>query len=114
HRIDLRWDHQFSSRDHLRTAVTWGKDRTQSSVGSIKDNLWGARLNFEHSADAYQVRSGADIWIDQYELQIDPAVAEPENYLALFPTRTDVTGGAFVDVVLSAADNVQVIPGARF
>lgn len=114
HRIDLRWDHQFSSRDRLRTAVTWGKDRTQSSVGSIKDNLWGARLNFEHSADAYQVRSGADIWIDQYELQIDPAVAEPENYLALFPTRTDVTGGAFVDVVLSAADNVQVIPGARF
>lgn len=114
HRIDLRWDHQFSSRDHLRTAVTWGKDRTQSSVGSIKDNLWGARLNFEHRADNYQIRSGADVWVDQYELQIDPAVAEPENYLTLFPTRTDVTGGAFVDVVLSATDNVQVIPGARF
>src|SRR5690606_19774678 len=32
----------------------------------------------------------------------------------LFPTRTDVTGGAFVDVVLAATDDVQVIPGARF
>lgn len=114
HRVDTRWDHQFSSKDHLRTAVTWGKDRTQSSVGSIKDDLWGARLNFEHTAKSYQIRSGTDIWIDQYELQIDPAVAEPENYLALFPTRTDVTGGAFADVVFSASDNIVVIPGVRF
>ncbi len=113
HRVDLRWDHNFSPKDHLRTAVTWGKDRTRSQVGDIGDMLWGARLNFEHSAQYFKLRAGLDTWIDTYSLDLDPSISEPENYLKLFPERTDVTGGAYLDVVLQATPDLRVIPGVR-
>jgi len=113
HRVDVRWDHNFSSKDHLRSAVTWGKDRTRSQVGTIGDMLWGMRLNFEHSAQHFKLRAGLDTWIDTYSLDIDPSISEPENYLTLFPPRTDVTGGAYVDVVLQPTPELRVIPGVR-
>ncbi len=114
HRVDLRHDHNFTPRDHLRTAVTWGKDRTRSSVGTIRDTLWGGRFNFEHQGRNFEFRSGADVWIDKYGLDLDPAISEPENYLALFPARTDVSGGIFTDVVVDVNDDLRVIPGLRF
>lgn len=113
HRVDVRWDHNFSPKDHMRTAVTWGKDRTRSQVGDIGDMLWGARLNFEHSAQRFKVRAGLDTWVDTYSLDLDPSISEPENYLTLFPARTDVSGGAYVDLVLQPAPALRVIPGIR-
>lgn len=113
HRIDLRWDHNFTPKDHLRTALTWGRDRTRSREGDIGDMLGGARINFEHTEERLMVRAGTDLWIDDYSLDLDPSISEPENYLTLFPPRTDVTGGAFVDVVIQATPDLRVIPGVR-
>ncbi len=114
HRIDIRWDRDIGSNGHLRTALTWGRDRTRTDVGTVSDMLWGARMSFEHSTEHVKFRSGLDVWLDQYGLDLDPAISEPENFLKLFPERTDVSGGAFVDVVLDATDDVRLIPGLRF
>lgn len=113
HRIDARWDHNFSPKDHLRTAVTWGKDRTRTRQGDVRDQLWGMRLNFEHSAQHFKLRAGLDTWIDKYSLDLAPSIPEPEIYLTLFPARTDVTGGAFIDLVLEPTPDLRVIPGIR-
>lgn len=113
HRADLRWDHYFSKDTDFRLAVTYGRDRTRSNQGFVSDNLIGSRMQFEHRSKEVVFRSGGDIWIDRYSMEVDPAVAEPETYFELFPTRTDASGGAWMDFVLFPKGRVQVIPGVR-
>lgn len=113
HRADLRWDHHFSRDTDFRLAVTYGRDRTRSSEGYVSDSLVGSRINFEHRSDRFIVRSGGDVWVDKYSMEVDAAVSEPESYFELFPTRTDTSGGAWMDVVLFPQGRVQVIPGVR-
>ncbi len=113
HRVDLRWDHEFSSRSKMRWAVTAGRDQTQSTQGFVSDSALMSRLSFENKLDEMIVRSGADLSIDNYGMQIDPAVSEPEIYLDLFPARTDASGGVYTDVVLFPDGPIQIIPGVR-
>lgn len=113
HRVDLRWDHEFSSRTRARWAVTLGRDQTQSDQGFVSDNALMSRLQVEHKAEEFVVRAGSDVSIDNYGMDVDAAVAEPEIYLELFPARTDATGGAYVDLVLFPQGRIQVIPGIR-
>lgn len=113
HRADLRWAHQFSNDTSMRLAVTYGRDRTRSESGYISDRLVGTRANLEHYGNNFVFRSGADLWVDHYTLDVDPAIEEPEIFLELFPARDDVTGGIWADVVLFPHGNFQVIPGVR-
>lgn len=113
HRVDMRWDHSFSERTKSRWAVTLGRDQTQSDAGFVSDNSLQSRLSLEHQTDDVVVRSGADVSIDNYGMEVDPAVPEPEIYLDLFPPRTDAMGGAYLDFVLFPSGPVQVIPGVR-
>lgn len=113
HRLDLRWNHDFSNDTDMRLAGTWGRDRTRSDSGYLSDNLWGFRLNFEHRAEEFVFRSGADLWFDDYNMDVDPAIAEPEIYTELFPSRTDTSGGVWADVVLFPRSKIQIIPGVR-
>ncbi|HSC88655.1 MAG TPA: TonB-dependent receptor, partial [Polyangiaceae bacterium] len=113
HRIDVRWDHEFSARSKMRWAVTTGRDQTQSTQGFVSDNALMSRLSFENKHDDIVVRSGADVTFDDYGMEIDPAVAEPEIYLDLFPPRVDAAGGVYTDLVFFPNGPVQVIPGVR-
>lgn len=113
HRADLRWDHRFSKDTEFRWAVTYGRDRTRSDSGYLADTLFGSRFEFEHRAKKVIFRSGADVWIDRYSMEVIAAIAEPETYFELFPERTDATGGAWTDFVLFPKGRVQVIPGVR-
>lgn len=113
HRLDFRWNHDFSNRTEMRLAGTWGRDRTRTDSGYLSDHLLGTRFNLEHSTDDHLLRGGADLWFDKYKMDVDPAIAEPEIYLELFPSRTDVSGGVWVDAVLFTESKIQVIPGIR-
>lgn len=113
HRLDLRWNHDFSNRTEMRLAGTWGRDRTRTDSGYLSDHLLGSRLNVEHRAERHVVRAGADLWFDKYKMDVDPAIAEPEIYLELFPSRTDISGGIWADVVLFRDSKIQIIPGIR-
>ncbi len=113
HRIDLRWDRQFDKDTDLRLAATWGRDRTRTQQGFVSDRLLSSRLVFEHREDSAVARAGADLYLDKYAMEVDPAISEPETFLDLFPPRTDVSGGVYVDVVLFPNGPVSVIPGVR-
>lgn len=113
HRVDVRWDHEFSEHTRARWAVTLGRDQTQSNQGFVSNSALMSRVSFEHRTTDVVLRSGGDLSIDNYGMDVDPAVAEPEIYLELFPARTDATGGAYVDLVLLPNGPIQIIPGVR-
>src|SRR5690606_30554583 len=51
--------------------------------------------------------------IDDYDMFVAPTVPEPEVYEELFPPRTDVNGGAYLELVLFPEGPIRVIPGLR-
>ncbi len=113
HRIDLRWNHKFSQSSEARWAATWGRDRTRSDSGYISDNLLGTRVTFEHRRADFILRTGADFNVDKYDMEIDAAISEPEIYEELFPPRTDMSGGAYADIVIFPGKRIQLTPGVR-
>jgi len=113
HRIDLRYGHRFGRQTKLRVATTWGRDRTRSDEGFLSDHVLGARLDFSHRYRNVLLRTGADVWVDRYKMEIAPAIAEPEVYVDLFPARTDKAGGVWADLVLFPESPIQIIPGLR-
>ncbi len=113
HRIDLRYDHEFSSRTHSRVAATWGRDRTQSNQGFVSDDSIAGRFRIEHAAEQATLRVGGDFILDHYELDVDPAVEDPLTFQELFPTRDDIAGGLYTDVTLWPEGRVSVTPGVR-
>lgn len=113
HRVDLRWDHEFSSRTRSRVAFTWGRDRTRSNQGFISDDVLAGRARIEHRGRQAVLRGGGDFSVDRYGLDIDPAVSNPLLFPTLFPERTDLTVGAWADAVLWPEGRVTVTPGVR-
>jgi TonB family protein len=113
HRVDLRWDHDFSARTRSRAAFTWGRDRTRSNSGYISDDVLAGRVRIEHRAAGAVYRGGGDFSVDRYGLEVDPAVSDPLLFPTLFPERTDLTFGAWADAVLWPEGRVSVTPGIR-
>lgn len=113
HRVDLRYDHSFSDVTKVRVAGTFGRDRTRSSFGFVSDTLALGRVALTHEGSDWLLRVGSDVSIDTYGLNLDPLVPEPEIYLELFPARTDVSAGAYADVILFRGQAVEVTPGVR-
>lgn len=113
HRIDLRYQHEFSERTRSRVAATWGRDRTRSSSGFVSDDSIAGRFRVEHEADGADFRLGGDISLDRYELDVDPAVEDPLVFTELFPTRDDLSFGGYAEVTLWPLGRVSVTPGVR-
>lgn len=114
HRVDLSYKHRFSSNSDLRIATTFGRDRTRSSQGYLSDTLGLARVNYEARGDLVMFQAGGDLSVDNYGLEIDLTVQEPETYLKLFPPRTDVSFGGYVNFILLPGRPVEIVPGIRF
>jgi TonB dependent receptor-like, beta-barrel/TonB-dependent Receptor Plug Domain/Gram-negative bacterial TonB protein C-terminal len=121
HRLDLRYDHEPSDDEQLRAAVTVGLDRTDASEDEgafLRDRMVGARLEWKaRKRDGLWVRAGADVLMDQYDVvpperdEEDPE--DREQFGRLFPTRTDLTTGAYVSAAILVAPRVTVTPGIR-
>lgn len=113
HRADLRYDHDFSDRASLRLALSGGSDRSRSQQGFLRNDVFAARAQFTYSGEDVAARAGMDLNVDSYAMAVNPAINEPEVYEDLFPPRTDILGGAYLDFVLFRRGPVRVIPGIR-
>jgi hypothetical protein len=72
HRIDLRHDHQFGGTSRLRSAVTWGFDRTRVSEesGFALDRRLQLRSELEtRLGSGVRLTAGADVATDAYSIQ---------------------------------------------
>lgn len=134
HRVDLRHDHAFSSGGRLRTALTWGFDRTRISESSgfaldrrlaARSELRGLRLG-----PGLRLAAGVDVVRDAYSVESnlgdeggvggdgfdpdDEAIDSDVEIERLFPSRRDWATGAYVELGLTLAGFVRLTPGLRF
>src|SRR5690606_2921853 len=114
HRVDLSYKHRFSGDSDLRIATTFGRDRTRSSQGYASDTMGLARMNYEARGDLVTFQAGGDLSVDDYKLDVDLTVQDPETYLKLFPARTDVSFGGYMNFVILPGRPVEIVPGVRF
>lgn len=118
HRIDLRWDH-VHEHGRVRLAATSSLDDVRTSpddagAGALgtRQKSRGARVRAEFEQDlgkAARVRGGGDFGAERIQ-------GEQEQYgdgLRTYPTRTDLAGGAYLDLVWRPAPGVELVPGAR-
>lgn len=114
HRVDLRYDHRYSESTKLRAAGTFGLDSTRGGQGLVRDVLGAGRLELRSQlTPALLLRTGLNVNVDEYELELD---ANTENFLdivELFPSRTDSVLSAHADVVIDATRDVMLTPGIR-
>ncbi len=119
YRLDLRYDHSFGTNSTIRTAVTLGYDQTRAAdQRNAQDRMVSSRVELHHPVSkGVVVRAGADVTMDGYtedkSSYVDPDDPTLRMYDALFPARTDVAVGAWVDSVLDLGPRVQVTPGVR-
>jgi hypothetical protein len=115
HRIDLRYDHSFASGSHFRVASTLGYDRSALEGGTISDLSGAARLEFQDRlgvSDAW--RFGADVGFDGYKLALDPdPTLNFRDATFLFPSRDQLTTGAYTELELHPTKGIVFRPGVR-
>lgn len=141
HRIDARHDHEFSSTSRLRSAFTWGFDRTRvsESTGYALDRRFQLRSAFESRlGEGVQLSAGVDVATDAYgiepnleggdpvrlspepaspagvSVEDEPDIGDNDELARLFPSRRDWVAGAYVELGLDAAGFVHLEPGLRF
>jgi TonB family protein len=123
YRADIRYDHRFE-RGNVLTALTLGYDRTsaallvQDDTRHLADRLIAARTGITNSLSSdVLLRAGADLTVDNYRAEgarfVDPDSPETEQVERLFPPRTDLATGLWLDFVFDVTSGVQVTPGLR-
>ncbi len=125
HRVDVRYDHERTDDERLRFAVTAGLDRTDSPDDDgpfLRDRMAAARLEWkQRTRENLWLRAGADVVLDFYDIvpPEDDDWDDPEEdddrdqFARLFPSRTDVTTGAYLSASLRVAPRVVFTPGIR-
>jgi TonB family protein len=133
HRVDLRHDHHFATGGRLRTAFTWGFDRTRvaENGGFALDRRLGLRseLTRRELGPGLMLSAGLDAVTDAYS--VDPNFDDDESdgfgsapgdddidsevqIERLFPSRRDWTSGAHVELEMALTDSLRLTPGLRF
>ena len=66
------------------------------------DQRFAGRLGFRHKlGPEAQLRSGTDVAVDRYRLELDEGLSRDfENLEELIPTRDEVVWGGYLDLVL--------------
>jgi hypothetical protein len=117
HRIDLRYDHRFSDRGKLRTAITLGLDRSrlQSSDRKVRERVTTARSELEYRlSSGVLLRAGTDFTLETYDIELGASDLSPTaaRVAESFPSRTDLAVSGRADFVLHHG-RLEVTPGAR-
>ncbi|HEY1555949.1 MAG TPA: TonB-dependent receptor plug domain-containing protein [Kofleriaceae bacterium] len=115
HRLDVRYDHDFGNRGHVRIAATGGWSSVGAAGDQVADWSYGARLEGElRIADPIKLRFGARLDRDMYSVAsssgMDPAAGSPADSV---PTPSNLVGFANVDAVWDVTHDLQVVPGVR-
>jgi len=116
HRVDLRYDHQLDD-GHVRFALTAGYDRQGVAPTYVTDRSAAVRLEADQNlSPALRIRGGASTRVDAYGFKENvsgPGEAIPIPSTA-DPPPTNVTGGAYADIVWRATSRIELVPGVRF
>jgi len=122
YRADLRYDARFHD-GRIRTAVTFGYDRTSASFLAgerrfVVDRSIAARTDLlKYLSDNLTLRGGTDITLDAYDVEdalySDPDSPEAESFDEQFQTRSDLATGAWADLTLRLSETLEVTPGVR-
>jgi hypothetical protein len=117
HRIDLRYDHRFSDRGKLRTAVTLGLDRSrlQASDRKVRERITGARNELEYRfSPGVLFRAGSEFMLETYDIELGTSDLSPTaaRVAESFPSRTDLAVSGRADLVLRHG-RLEVTPGVR-
>lgn len=116
HRVDPRYEHDFSADTRLFTAFTWGSDRTSSENGSVTDESLAPRAELVHRAtEGLTLRVGADASFDDYGLELGDELRYRaiQALRGLGASRSERTLGGYVELDWEAAPHVFVWPGVR-
>jgi hypothetical protein len=116
HRLDLRYDWVPDERTQLRAALTAGFDRTRDEAGSgsVRDESARVRLDVRHEfSSSLGVDAGADVRLDAFRLLASPTRVDYLDLTALFPSRDDGTGGAYLGLRLRPDRRIRFVPGLR-
>ncbi len=116
HRLDPRYEHDFSEDSHLRVAVALGLDRTGSENGSVSDRLVAPRVELhQRFGDTLAVRVGVDMSFDDYELDVGENLRYRTIQMleGVGATRSERTFGSYVDLTWRPLPRVWVSPGVR-
>jgi len=119
YRLDTRYDRRLGPSSKLRAAVTFGFDRTKipDQPRVARNTQVQARVEATHrAAPNAELRGGADILAEAYRMEMgpyhDPDQPQTLDFNLLFPSRNDVTLGAWTDAVLKYP-GVTFTPGIR-
>ncbi len=116
HRVDLRWDRLLEG-GRFRLGVTFSDDRVFTQPDDVdarstvqKGNGLRVRAEYEQDlAHGARLRAGADFGAER----IQGDVEDRGDSVRAFPTRTDLTAGAYTDLIWRPARTVELVPGAR-
>jgi TonB family protein len=118
YRVDARYDARLPGGGNIRTAVTWGFDRTQVADGrNTQDMLYGTRVELSRPLDDnVTLRAGLNLQHDDYSAD-DPQYVDPDDpgtqaFKDLFPPRHDAAAGGWFDLKLRLGA-LEAIPGVR-
>lgn len=122
YRADLRYD-ALLQNGRLRTAVTFGYDRTSAAFLSgerrfVVDRSVAARSELlKHLGDRVTLRGGTDIALDAYAVEdalySDPDSPDTRSFDESFRPRSDLATGAWADLTLTLTDTLEMTPGIR-
>jgi TonB family protein len=115
-RLDLRWD-RAHEKGRIRLGATASLDSVMAAPEDIgapgtRQRSRGARLRAELEQDldsSLRVRGGGDFGAERVEGEQE----QVGGGFRAYPTRTDLAGGAYVDLVWRPSRSVEIVPGAR-
>lgn len=131
HRLDLRYDVERASGTKIRVGTTLGLDRSRGvGVDGIAAHKIATRAVLSEPLGGALLRVGVDLALDAYA--VDPASevdcpttlcegllgASTEGQLSeafryLFPDRSDLALGGFVDATIALGERATITPGLR-
>lgn len=114
HRLDLRYDHDLDQSGHLRGATTVGWSSQGAVPSYVDDWMYAARLEGDlRLGSSIRVRVGLQLQRDAYSLSAGGAVVPSNSGIGASPP-TNLTAGAYSDVVWQATERLEITPGVRF
>jgi len=119
HRVDLRWDRRTSATGSLRTAVTFGYDRTGSQGFAASSYIFGTRaLAQERLSPVVLLRGGADLVMQTYDFRLgssDEGAPRPDESTrsSVGGLQKDVNMATWMDAPLKVSSRVEITPGLR-
>jgi hypothetical protein len=115
HRIDLRLDHVFDSSHRLRAATTVGWSSIGANPAYLDDWTYAARVEDQAAlGESLRVRAGIQLEANRFVARGSGVPLGPDGApIGANPPPTNLTAGAYADLVWSLGGGVEVTPGVR-